>query len=175
MSDSDLPHAVERELETHDAFERTDDEFGLETTVFEATVGASEAEGKRDGVFTVTVTMPSLGGATVDEVAPIVETDWVETFERRLEDVFTVAHTSSHEEPRLEHEDDAVTVTLEYVAWDAREGVEDAKALIEFVEGTYAQGIIPGYEYRGEAAALLESAQRRGQDAADGERGGMPM
>ncbi|RKD88116.1 DUF5813 family protein [Halopiger aswanensis] len=184
---TDLPDPVARELESHDAFEQdadAADAYRLTTTVFDATVTADSAEGKRDGEFTVTVTLPTLDAAVADEsVADVVEDGWFETLERRLQDVFGVAHTSTHDEPVVERESDDVIITLEYLAWDAGEGVEDAKALIEFVEGTFAQGIIPGYEYRGPAATLLENAQDRGQQAAEGgadggpggSGGGMPM
>lgn len=179
---TDLPDPVARELESHDAFAPLEDGPGydLETTVFDAVVTADDAEGKRDGEFRVTVTLPTLDAAVAGEtVADVVEDGWFETLERRLEDVFGVAHTSTHDEPTLVRGADEVTVTLEYVAWDAGEGVEDAKALIEFVEGTFAQGIVPGYEYQGAAATLLENAQNRGQQAAEdgsgGSSGGMPM
>ncbi|WP_222919858.1 DUF5813 family protein [Natrinema sp. SYSU A 869] len=175
---TDLPDPVASELESHDAFDRTDDGYGLTTTVFETTITADDADGKRDGRFHVTVTLPTLDAAVADEVvATPVEDGWFETLERRLQDVFTVAHTSTHDEPVIERDADEVRVRLEYTAWDAGEGADDAKALVEFVEGTFAQGIIPGYEYQGEAATLLENAQGRGQEAADGDgnSGGMPL
>ncbi|WP_455448778.1 DUF5813 family protein [Natrinema thermotolerans] len=174
---TDLPDPVATALESHDAFTARGDTYDLETTVFETTVTADDAEGKRDGRFSITVVLPTLDAAVAGEVvADPVEDGWFETLERRLADVFTVAHTSTHEEPAVERDADEVRVRLEYTAWDAAEGVDDAKALIEFVEGTFAQGIIPGYDYRGEAATLLENAQNRGQQAADGDgSGGMPM
>lgn len=175
MTDSTLPDAVRRELESHDAFEPADDGYRLTTTVFDATVTAEAADGERDGRFAVVVTLPTLDAAAADPVAAVVEDDWFETLERRLRDVFTVARTSTHDDPVVDRIDDEVRVTLAFTAWNAREGVEDAKALVEFVEGTYAQGIVPGYEYRGAAATLLENAQSRGQEASEGERGGMPM
>lgn len=165
----DLPATVANELESHDAFEPTETGYQLTTTAFDVTVTATDAEGPRDGEFRVTIRLPTLGAAVSgDAVADIVETDWFETLQRRLEDVFTVANTSTHEEPRVDRDAETVCVTLEYVAWDAGEGVEDAKTLAEYVEGTYAQGLIPGYDYRGEAATVLESAQQRGQGAAEG-------
>ncbi|QSW97843.1 DUF5813 family protein [Haloterrigena alkaliphila] len=177
---TDLPPPVARALESHDAFAPREDDAGydLTTTGFETTVTADDAEGKRDGEFRVTVTLPTLDAAVAGEtVAPVVEDGWFETLERRLEDAFTVAHTSTHEDPTVDRGAETVTVSLEYVAWDAAEGVADSKALVEYVEGTFAQGIIPGYEYRGAAATLLENAQGRGQQAAedDGNSGGMPM
>lgn len=174
--------AVERELESHDAFTPRGDGTGydLETTVFETIITAEKGEGKRDGEFHVTIALPTLSAATTDTgpaVDQVVEDGWFETLERRLEDTFSLAHTSIHEAPVLERNSDEVRVVLEYVAWDATEGVEDAKTLIEYVEGTYAQGIVPGYEYEGKAATLLENAQSQGQQATEGNgnSGGMPM
>lgn len=170
-----LPTSIADALEAHESFSPLEsdadeaDAYTLETTVFETTVIADEAEEPRDGAFTVGVRLPTLGAATDDHVAPVVEDGWFETFERRLEDTFSVAHTSTHEEPRVERDRDEeiVEVTLEYVAWDANEGVDDAKTLIEYVEGTYAQGIVPGYSYRGPAATLLENAQQAGAEATE--------
>ncbi|MEY7851557.1 DUF5813 family protein [Natrarchaeobius sp. A-rgal3] len=179
-----LPTSVERALEDHDAFAPSDDGYELETTVFETTVTATETDDERDGRFSVLVTLPTLDTAVANEtVAPVVDDGWFDTFERRLADVFTVAHASTHDDPIVERDGDEVRVTLEYAAWNAREGVEDAKVLVEYVEGTFAQGIVPGYEYRGAAATLLENAQNRGQQAAEGDgsengrggSGGMPM
>ncbi len=166
---TDLPAPVATAFEAHDAFTQRDERsYALETTVFETDVTANPAEGPRDGAFTVVVTVPTLGAVTDDHVARVVEDGWFDTLERRLEDTFSVAQTSTHESPVVERDLEAgeVTVTLEYVAWNAREGVDDAKTVIEYVEGTYAQGIIPGYDYRGPAATLLEGALQAGQEAA---------
>ena len=166
----DCPEPVEDALDSHDAFDAADDGYDLTTTVFDTHVTATEADGRRDGEFRVTVFLPTLDAAVADQtVAPVVEDGWLETLERRLEETFTVAHTTTHEPPRVERDGDEVRVVLEYVAWDAHEGVDDAKTLIEYVEGTYAQGIIPGYEYRGEAATLLENAQGRGAEPLEGD------
>ncbi|MCU4753657.1 DUF5813 family protein [Halobacteria archaeon AArc-curdl1] len=173
---NELPEAMRVAFDSHDAFARADDSneadggYRLETTVFETAITAGPAEGKRDGEISVTITLPTLDAASEDHVAPVVEEGWFDTFERRLEDVFTVADTGTHELPTIEYDADAgdVRVTLEYVSWDGRTGVEDAKALIEYVEGTYAQGLVPGYTYRGPAETLLTNAQQSG-DAADNE------
>lgn len=180
---SDLPDALERELERHEAFDRAaDDAYALTTTVFDAVVtGAPVAEASEtaddleetnetDAVRIVArVTVPSLEAAVTGEtVAPVVAEGWLETFERRLADVFDVARTASDAEPTVEADGETVRVTLEYVARDAEQGVADAKALVEYVEGTYAQGLVPGYEYDGPAARLLENARERGQRGGDG-------
>lgn len=181
---SDLPDALERELERHEAFDRaSDDAYALTTTVFDAVVtGAPAADAREtadddpeetnetDAVRIETrITVPSLEAAVTGEtVAPVVAEGWLETFERRLADVFDVARTASDAEPTVEADGETVRVALEYVARDAAQGVADAKALVEYVEGTYAQGLVPGYEYDGPAAKLLENARERGQLGGDG-------
>ncbi|WP_435333701.1 DUF5813 family protein [Haloarchaeobius sp. TZWWS8] len=164
----EMPPAVRTAFERHDAFSAVDSGFELETTVFDAVASASEAEGERDGQFHVEVRVPTLDAAVADEtVHEVVEDGWFETLELRLEDAFDVATTTSHEPPIVTRDGEEVVVELDYVAWTARDGVADAKAVAEFVEGTYAQGIIPGYEYRGPAARLLQDAMQHGEQAAD--------
>lgn len=166
--DQPLPAPVERALEEHESFEQVDGSaYALQTTTLDARVTAGAAEGDRDGRFVVSVLAPALSAAVDgDAVADVVEDDWYETFVRRLDDVFSVATTQTHEPPSFERDGGDVWVRLEYVTWDAREGVADAKTLAEYVEGTYVQGLIPGYEYCGNAKTLLETAKQRGTEAA---------
>lgn len=173
MTDETVPDDVATALSAHDAFDPADDGYALSTTVFDVTVTATETADDRAGEFTVLVSVPTLSAAVVGDVADVVETDWVETLERRIADAFTVAHTESEEGPVVERGAETLTVTFTYQARDAAAGVEDAKALAEFVEGTYAQGLIPGYEYRGPAKALRANARERGGTAA--EEGGTPL
>ncbi len=175
MTDRQTP--IASELESHDAFDRTDDGYDLATTVFETTITADDAEGERDGRFAITVVLPTLDAAVADEVvADPVEDGWFETLERRLADVFTVAHTSTHDEPVVERDTTEVRVHLEYTAWDATDGVEDAKASSSSSRAPSHKGS-SRLRVSGEAATLLENAQNRGQQAADGDgtSGGMPM
>ncbi|WP_267640770.1 DUF5813 family protein [Haloarchaeobius amylolyticus] len=175
---SEIPDPVDRQLSRHDAFTAVDSGYTLDTTVFEAHVTASSAEGKRDGEFTVIVRVPTLDAAVTGEtVHEVVEEGWFETLELRLEDTFDIASTSTHDPPTVTRTDDEVVVELSYVAWNASQGVEDAKALVEFVEGTYAQGIVPGYEYHGPAAELMQAAVQNGENAANGggSSGGPPL
>jgi len=157
--------AVEDALDAHDAFEPADDGHELETTVFDATVTATE--GVSDGRVHVTVSLPTLDTAVAGEAVPaVVEDDWFETLERRLADAFGVTRGVDGGTLAVDREDGTVRVELAFDVRNAREGVADAKALIEFVEGTYAQGLVPGYEYRGPAGELVESAAERGRGAA---------
>jgi len=38
----------------------------------------------------------------------------------------------------------------------------DAEALVNFLEGTWFQGIVPGYEYREDVQSMRERAHERG-------------
>jgi len=179
MSEEDIS-AVRDALSAHRAFEECDDGFACTTTPFDATVTVRPADGARDGEFEVTVRVPTLDAAVEDEtVGDAVENGWYETLELRLEDTYDVAKTSTTGPVVVERDRDTVRVELEFTAWDATQGVEDAKALIEFVEGTYVQGVVPGYEYGDPVANLLSQARQRGERTADGdgggERGGTPL
>ncbi|WP_323190927.1 DUF5813 family protein [Halostella sp. PRR32] len=179
MSDEDIS-AIRTALSSHGAFEKRDGVFACTTTPFDATVGARPADGQRAGGFEVTVKLPTLDAAVDGEqVADAVEDGWYDTLSLRLEDTFDVAQASSNEHVTVERENGTVRVELEFTAANAGQGVDDAKALIEFVEGTYLQGIVPGYDYGDPVAQLLSAARRRGDQATEGddgsERGGTPL
>ena len=179
---TDDTDAARDALVSHGAFDpREDDAFACTTTPFDATVAVDPAEGKRDGVFTVTVSMPTLSAAVESEaVADVVEDGWYETLELRLEDAFDVTQTTTTDSIEVERDGDAVHVELSFTGWDAGQGVDDAKALIDFVEGTYVQGIIPGYDYGEPVSQLRQAARQRGERAAEdddrtGGHGGTPL
>lgn len=177
-----MPVDVRSAFERHDAFEPLDeDQFALETTAFDVAVTATPADDGRAGAFEVSMPVPTLSASVADpgDVAPVVEDGWFETFERRLADAFDVAKTSDGEDPVLERGDDVVAVTLRFASRDAGDGVADAKALAEYVEGTFVQGLIPGYDYVGAAAELRGAAAANagsGDDSdSDSDRTGTPL
>ncbi|NHN46875.1 hypothetical protein G9464_04600 [Halostella sp. JP-L12] len=180
MTDEDTDAARDA-LAAHGAFEPREDDFACTTTPFDAVVDVDPAEGPRDGEFVVSVSMPTLSAAVESEdVADVVEDGWYETLELRLEDAFDVAQTTTTEPVDVGRDGDEVRVELTFTAWDAEQGVDDAKALIDFVEGTYVQGIIPGYDYGDPVAQLRQAARQRGERAAEdddstGGRGGTPL
>ena len=158
-----LPTAAADAFERHDGFDRTDDGFALTTTTFETRVGAGELGDSRIA-YTVTVTVPSIQTATADEVGETVAADWLRTLRLRLEDApMTTRAPVELEEFDVGLEDG--TVRVEYVfEWDDPAGAADiAKAFAEFVEGTYVEGIVPGYEYEPPVANLLARASQGGQ------------
>ena len=188
MSDSEhdagnetgIPGRVRRTFGDHGSFEPadTDDSDGdgadddtnvwtSETTAFEGEVAVFSAGDGRLR-FAVTVRVPSLSAVTADEVADVVETGWFETFERRVVDVGGVTRGDHEFDPDVERTTDGIVVHFDLTDSNERRGVDDAGALIDFVEGTYVQGVIPGYEYTDPVAGLISSARRQGGDEAEG-------
>lgn len=165
-----IPETVTAAFRDHDAFTERDGAFSTETTVCEATATAAPTDGDRAGAFAVTVTTPAIDVAASDEVGEAVADGWYETFALRVGDAFDVAQTSDFDEPSVERAGGVVTATFTYRSWRAASGVADAKALVDYVEGTYAQGVIPGYEYDEPVASLVQQAAERG-----GGEGGPPL
>ena len=165
MSETDLPGRVRRAFADHGSFEPADGEgvWTSETTAFDGEVRAEPA-GDGQVRFAVTVRVPTLSAATADEVADVVEEGWAETFELRVVDVGGVTRAEREFDPQVAVGDDEIAVEFELTDINERRGVDDAGALIDFVEGTYVQGVIPGYEYVDPVAGLLSAARRQGND-----------
>jgi hypothetical protein len=161
---SDLQRRVGRAVRDHGSFERRDeDTFESVTTPFNATV---ETEPGADGrvVFHVRVQVPMLSHVVEEHVADVVEDGWLDTFKRRVTDVGAITQAEHDLSPTVHRSGGDVLVELSFSDIDERRGVDDANALINFVEGTYAQGIIPGYEYTEPASQLIQNARQTGGD-----------
>jgi hypothetical protein len=161
---SELPGRVRRAFRDHGSFEqRDDDTFESVTTPFDGIVEASAPEGGRVG-FDVTVRVPMLDEVVEGEVAEVVEEGWFETFSLRAVDVSGVTSRERDLDPTVsETVHDGTRVAVVAAAFediDERRGVDDAGALIDFVEGTYVQGIIPGYDYTDPVAGLIDRARQ---------------
>lgn len=162
-SADDLPNRVRRAFADHGSFEREGDAWVSSTTAFDGRVRTEPAEEGRTR-FAVTVRVSTLSAVTADEVADVVEEGWAETFERRVGDVGGVTRRDREFDPAIETGDDEIAVTYALTDINERRGVDDAGALIDFVEGTYVQGVIPGYEYTAPVSDLLSAARRHGND-----------
>jgi hypothetical protein len=158
---ADLPDRVRRAFADHDSFERDGTEWVSTTTAFDGRVRVEPA-GEGRTRFTVTVRVPTLSAVTVDEVADVVEDGWADTFERRAVDVGGVTRRDHAFDPDVETAADEIAVTYAFVDVNERRGVDDAGALVDFVEGTYVQGVIPGYEYTEPVTGLLSAARQQG-------------
>ncbi|AKH98413.1 DUF5813 family protein [Halanaeroarchaeum sulfurireducens] len=132
---------VERALAAHPRFEERDSGFVPSETIFDAIVRVD------DGVVRVENEVPTLDAAVENEtVAPVVEDGWFETFERRVADVDGVTNADRVEVTAVDSADETITVVTELAPSPGTAG-EDAVAVVSYVEGTWMQGVIPGYDY----------------------------
>jgi len=161
---SDRPDGLRRAVRRRDAGEPDGDRLELTTTPFETAVRTRERpDGHTD--FSVTVRVPGLGAVVDGEVAGIVADGWYDTFRRRIEDVGGLTRGDHDLSPTVTRAEDRAdgggTVTVEFAFDDVDpdRGLDDAAALINFVEGTYVQGVIPGYDYTEPVTELLSRAQ----------------
>lgn len=177
MTDTDAVDAVRRQLKLADAFESTDDGFVGMTTEFDAELTVSAGEDA--AAIEVVVEVPTLDAVVEGEtVGEAVESGWYETLVRRLTDMPTVA-ISDVSEPEISRHVETVRIETAFETLDPNRAVEDANALIGYVEGTWLEGVVPGYEYGEPATTLLGRAQRTADDADPDEeasrRGGTPL
>lgn len=155
----ELASQVERELVDHGAFEPAEEGFTVTTTAFETIVSVEAVDGSV--AFEVRVTVPSIDAVVADEaVAPVVREGWFETFERRLEDLDGALYEDA-EDPMVSLRSDSVVVETGFTTAVPARGVTDAKAVADYVEGTYLEGVIPGYDYTEPVASLLDRAEER--------------
>ena len=169
---TELPERAERAFERHEAFEHDGGWYAVTTTKFDGRVTAEETD---DWAFryTLEVRAPMLSTVIDEYVGPAVEEGWFETYELRLEDAgMAVREDVELEEYRvLEESGDAVAVFV--FEWGNPDRAADiAKAMTEFVEGTYMEGVVPGYEYGPPVSEMLSKARTGGDGK---ERGPMPL
>jgi hypothetical protein len=170
MSGSDAVERARRAADSHESLEpRDDDRYAVATTVFDADVEVGSADGY--ATFSVAVRVPMLDAVTADRVAPVVEDGWFDTFALRLEDVDGVLRGSDDVGVEVERTGEEAVVRVELSDLDAKRAADDAVAVVEYVEGTYVEGVIPGYEYTEPVTDLIQQAA----DAAGGSRGGTPL
>jgi hypothetical protein len=169
---TDVPDDVADVFDSRDTFVPSGEGYVVETTSFDGRVTASEGEQWRTD-YEVTVRVPSLRAATADEVGEAVRDGWFETFERRLEDAPKATRVVVElDDYTVERDGEEVVVTYRFSLGGEREAADVAKAFVEYVEGTYVEGIIPGYDYVGVVADLMDSASTGGSE---GSRGGTPL
>lgn len=161
MTGDDVSEAA-RALAEHSAFEETAEGYSVTTTPFQAHVRLANSG---DGVeYQITVRLPTLDAAVANEdVAAVVHDGWFETLQRRLEDADGAVRVSP-ESPsaELDQATNEVVVESGFRTKNPDRGATDAKALVHYIEGTYVEGIIPGYTYRDPVATLRERARSRG-------------
>ena len=165
-----LPAGAARALERHDAFEPETEGYRLTTTRFGGHVTAVDL-GDRTG-YTLSVRAPTLSAATPDEVGEAVESGWLDTMGRRLEDAPKATRADVDLSTfDVEVDGDGIVVTFGFPFGNADRAVEVAKTFAEYVEGTYVESVVPGYEYEGAVGDLLRGASQ----GEGGRKGGTPL
>jgi len=158
---SELPGRVRRAFVDHTAFEQVDDAtFESTATTFDGTVEATDVGGQIR--FDTEVRVPLLNSVTEDEVAAVVEDGWFETFELRAKDIGGVFRTERDLEPTVRRQSETIVVETSFEDLNERRGVDDAAAVIDYIEGTFVQGIIPGYEYTEPVSGIIDRARNAG-------------
>jgi hypothetical protein len=164
---ADTPEQVGTAFSNHGAFEPSDDGFRLTTTVFETVVATTEDGG--DVTYTVTVEVPTLEAATAEEVGETLAESWAETLTRRLEEAPKSTRARLELDGfGLEEVGDALQIEYAFTWGNPTRAIEIAKTLAEYVEGTYVEGIVPGYDYKPPVSSLLADASHDGE-------GGTPL
>jgi hypothetical protein len=159
---SELPGRVGRAFRDHSAFEEV--ETGRYESVATPFEGVVDVDADDDGrlQFTVTVSVPLLDEVTEDHVAEVVEDGWYETFALRIEDIGGVTAAEHDLDPTVDREHRQAVVRVSFADINERRGVDDAGAVIDYVEGTFVQGIIPGYQYTAPVTSLIDTARQAG-------------
>ncbi len=159
---SELPDRVARAFERNEAFEATGEgSYEVTITPFDAAVAV---ESDDPPTFAVEVRAPTLSAAAEDEVAPVVEDGWLETFERRMADAHMPLSGTDDLDPAVAVEGEAVVVTATVADVDPKRGADDVRALVDYVEGTYLEGVIPGYDYGEPVASMRERTYQEYDD-----------
>ncbi|MFB6222019.1 MAG: DUF5813 family protein [Halolamina sp.] len=167
---TELPDRAARAFRDHDAFapeDATDGErYAAVSTPFDAVVDATPADGGRIA-FDIVVRLPMLDEVTEDEVAPVVEEGWYETLDRRMQGIGGGVLAGDHDLTPAVTEttfagDRVAEVRARFEDIDPRRGVNDAAAVVDFIEGTFVQGVIPGYDYTEPVTGILSEAMQAG-------------
>lgn len=175
---------IEQEFADHPRFERVDERSestergaGSEATrervdgAFVPTTIDWDAEADvEDGEVAIEVTLPTLDAVTEDDVADVVEDGWYDTFERRVVDADSVTLATNVDVTSVDREGGEIIVEIRLTPRSGK-AADDALALINFAEGTWFEGIIPGYDY---TETVQEMRQRAAQNA-DGSKSGTPL
>lgn len=154
-------------LDAHPHLERRDHAWTPTTNDWDATISVA------DGAIDVHVELPMLDAVVEGEtVAPVVEDGWFDTLDRRLEDVDGVTYADV---TGIDVTRGGRRVTVD-ATLDPRPGkvADDALAVVNYVEGTWFEGVIPGYPYVETVQAMRDQAKQNAQETA-GERSGTPL
>lgn len=169
------PEQARHAFERHDSYSGEDGEYSVTTTAFDSQVTAANTDTDSDTFrYTLTVHAPTLDGAVEEDVGSSLLDGWFETFERRLEDApMAVRDDIDLDAYSVRLEDDEAVVTLSFPFENTSRAPDVTKAMAEYVEGTYVEGVVPGFTYRPPVSELLDHARQGDNDS--GNSGPMPL
>lgn len=145
-------------FEAHPRFEpRAEGVFAIDGMDFEAWVRIDE------GAVVLVDEVPTLDATVVGEtVAQVVAEGWLDTFERRVEDVNGVVEAPI-DEPQVHRDGDVIRVETRIAVGDQADPAE-VVAAANYIEGTWVEGIIPGYEYDERVRMIRNRARQHAQE-----------
>ena len=156
----------EAAFENSEGFVGCADGFRAVDTPFDAHVRLVEQD-ESTVEYVLDCQVPSLDAVVEgDTLSDALLDGWAETMARRLGDA---GHATSLEALEVDcswDRDQFEVVFRIHRPVDRAPPIADLLALVGYLEGTYLQGLIPGYSYQEPAAGMLEQAERRGR--ADG-------
>lgn len=157
-------------FERHTAYSTEDGEYILGTTAFDSRVVASESDADSWMLrYRLTVRTPTLASAVEEDVGPSLREGWFETFKRRLEDApGAVREDITLDDFSARSDDGEAIAEFAFQFGNSDRAPDVAKAIAEYVEGTYVEGIVPGYTYRPPVSELLSNAHQGNNDEVSG-------
>lgn len=154
---------IEAEFDDHGRFARVDERGESTANEFEPTTNDWDAHTVvTDGTVELVVTVPTLSAVVNEPVADVVEDGWYDTFERRVVDADSVTLADDVTVTDVSRADGDVTVELTMTPRTGK-AADDALALVNYVEGTWFQGVIPGYDYVETVQSMRDRAAQNGQ------------
>lgn len=159
---------LHREFDTHDDFEPENDGYRVTSTPFDVEVCFSRMD-EQTIRYRCTCTVPSLEAVIENEtISPVLLEGWADPMERRLQDVDhatsaieTAAVTCSWDREQFD-----IEIRFTRPA-DAPVPTDAIVAIVGYIEGTYLEGVIPGYQYGPPVDAMLASARERAERTTD--------
>jgi hypothetical protein len=149
--------ALADEFADHARFESVDGGFEPTTNDWDASVTVA------DDTVEIEVVVPTLDAATNEPVADVVEDGWFDTFDRRVRDADGVTLAKDVDVTVVSREDGDITVRLTLTPRSGK-AADDALALVNYVEGTWFQGVIPGYDYVQKVQEMRQQAAQNAQN-----------
>ncbi|MFW6437267.1 MAG: DUF5813 family protein [Halococcoides sp.] len=156
-------HAIEVPPSIDSVEARADGTATVTATPLETAIRRTPTD---EPTWTVEIRVPTIDAVATDPVGPAVKDDWVETFRRRARDASGATRRSIDPEVSIDRTDEHLVVTYAFEEGVTDRALDVARDIALFVEGTYVQGAIPGYDYESPLSELLNQAKESGDPTA---------